>query len=69
MTEAYEVVPHSTRPDAIEATRSTFAMLGGRLVEQDGRFYVIGPPFVRFAAAHQGYVRSVSETPTQIETP
>lgn len=61
MGTEYETELHSTHPDAVAAARSTIEMLGGKLIERDGRWFLRGDTrpahFVQWAAVQQGYVR------------
>lgn len=57
----YETELHSTHPDAVQATRNTIEMLGGKLIEREGRWFLQGDSrpahFIQWAAVKQGYVR------------
>lgn len=57
----YETELHSTDPDAVRVTRETIEMLGGKLIERDGRWFLEGGSrpahFIQWAAVRQGYVR------------
>lgn len=61
MSGEYETELHSTDPSAVQATRATIEMLGGKLVERDGKFFLAGGDkpahFIQWAAVRQGYVR------------
>lgn len=63
-----EVELRSTDPSAVAAVRATIAMLpgGGRLVESDGRFFLLGGDFLAFACERQGYVKRVIRGGAQI---
>lgn len=56
-----EVRLHCTEPTAVGATRAAVEGLpgGGRLLEENGRFFLEGPPFVAWACVRQGYVAEV----------
>jgi hypothetical protein len=72
MSDCY-VIPHSTDPDAVNATERTIAMLpfGGRFKRNaDGSFVTIGeyyvlecanPGFICFSIISQGYARTAVE--------
>jgi hypothetical protein len=57
----YETELHSTHPEAVKATRGVIEMLGGKLIERDGRWFLQGDSrpahFIQWAAVKQGYVR------------
>lgn len=62
--EEFEVELWSTDPRAVEATRNTLRILkpgDNNLIERDGRFFITSTHanFVKFAVAHQGYVKRV----------
>ena len=61
MNEEEEIVVelHSTHPSAVEATQNTLKMIGGDLVERDSKYYLRGSGYVKWAAVHQGYVKSI----------
>jgi len=63
--ERVEVALWSTEPSAIDATRATIEAIGGRLVDQDNRFFLLGGTqlldYVQWAALRQGYVKGLVE--------
>lgn len=57
-----EVELWSTDAPAVEAVRHTIQQLppgNGLLLEQDGRWFLIGNEFLKFACVNQGYVKRV----------
>lgn len=57
----FEVELWNTEISAVRATRATIEMLpgGAKLIEENGRFYLIGTDFAAFACSQQGYVKKV----------
>jgi hypothetical protein len=60
----FEVELWSNEESAVKAVRATLeqAPINAKLEERDGRFFVIGSDFTRFACEQQGYVKRVLGT-------
>jgi hypothetical protein len=55
----------SDDPQAVESVRSTLQQLppgNSLLIEEDGKFYLIGSDFTVWACERQGYVKKVIRT-------
>jgi len=67
MNEEREVELQNTAPTCVDAARNTIRMIGGELIERDGRYFLVGKEkptkFVVWAAVHQGYVKREITTP------
>ncbi len=63
-----EVEIHSTDPSAVDAVRHTLDQLPGGpalLIEESGKFFLVGDDFVMWACERQGYVKKVHRTPPE----